>query len=417
MISNQFYDNEAARLNNLINALEHGMLDNMTQIIGEETALFEEIFINGNNDPKLVQKWERLKLKQKGQLNTANKKLVSQTIKLQSKEIENIIQSATDTVLRQGEGVLVSASEAGALKTAPAIGNSKRVNKVIENVTRIAKKDFARMNTTMLVSQNKLYRPFINRLSAEVITGIRTPQQVLRKFINRLTDDGVTGLKDSIGRTWKPDTYGDMLIRTATKESAVLATFERAKDYGNNYVEISSHSDAREKDAQDQGKIVSLDGDTTDIKDLDDNRINVISWSKTSRGDADGIFGINCRHQMYNFVPNFSTRTNKTTKELDAEAKKTGGKTVKQQAKERDTQRKLERDIRKYKTNTVLMDNVHDEQGKLKAQNMIFKKQKQMNKFIDDTGRVRRNDREQIRVVEGKKVQSQPRAIKPVETV
>lgn len=412
MLSSQFYDNEAAELIDIINGMETDLLDNISNTIGKNDAAFNAMDDAATKKAreKIAKSWRVEKLKELGGLSDANITRLSQTANRQKEEIEKIIKDATNTVLDQKEGVLKSASQAGFLKEAPPISKSKGINKIIKNITRITKKSFNRLNKTMLISADKSYRKLINQVTAEVISGVNTGQTALKKFINGLADDGLTAFVDKSGRTWSPQAYGDLLIRSNTKESAKLATIERADEYGNDYIEVSSHSDARPKCADDQGKIYSLSGDTRSIKDLDGNRLTVHDWGSSSNGEVDGIMGANCTHQIYNFVPNFSTRSFETTREI-------GTANNKEQYAERQRQRELERRIKTSKEKAIMHENTGNEKAQTQAQNTLWKNQREMDKFINDTGRVRRNDREQLRTTKtGDRVLTQPRAKKPKES-
>lgn len=419
MLSSQFYDNEAAELRDIINGLETDLLDNISKTVGKNEAAFNKMNDAATKKAreKIANNWRVEKLKELGGLNEANITRIARTANIQADEIESILRSATKTILDQKEGVLKSASELGFLKQAPPLSKSKGIQRIIKNITRITKLDFNRLNKTMLVSADKSYRKLINQVTSEVIAGTNTGQTALKKFINGLADDGLTAFVDKAGRTWSPQAYGDLLIRSNTKESAKLATLERANEYGNDYIEVSSHSDARPKCADDQGKIYSLSGDTRPIKDLDGNTLTVHDWGSSTNGEVDGIMGANCTHQIYNFVPNFSTRTFDTTREIDKKSKKEKKLSNEKQYAQREKQRELERRIKTSKEKIIMHDNTGNESAKLKAQNTLYNNQRQMDKFIDDTGRVRRNDREQLRTTKtGNRVTTQPRGIKPVTT-
>ena len=57
-----------------------------------------------------------------------------------------------------------------------------------------------------------------------------------------------------------------------------------------------------------QGRIFSRNGTAGTTTDLEGNRISYISLSQTSYGEPDGLFGINCGHQQYPFIPGVSIK-------------------------------------------------------------------------------------------------------------
>lgn len=132
------------------------------------------------------------------------------------------------------------------------------------------------------------------------------------------------------------------------------------------------------------GKIYSLSGNLTPIKDLNGQNIKVYSWLETSYGQPAGILGINCGHSRYAFVPNFSIfrREGIPQKENDVKYENT------------QKQRLLERNIRETKREINLLEkvkiNTKDQEQKLKAQ------QKAIREFTSKNDLVRRPDKEKV---------------------
>ena len=146
----------------------------------------------------------------------------------------------------------------------------------------------------------------------------------------------------------------------------------KARDAGLDLVEVDSHAGARPGCEPYQGKVYSLSGNTEGYDKL----------SETSYGDLDGLFGINCGHNMYPYQPG-TERTYKPYPKSENE----------ETYKNSQRQRYLERQIRAAKRQREVATG---EEDKRKAQALLANRQKAMRNFIDDTGRTRLREREQI---------------------
>ena len=149
---------------------------------------------------------------------------------------------------------------------------------------------------------------------------------------------------------------------------------------GNNYVEISQHMGARPLCAEDQGKIFSLNDDTTPIEDGLGNKIKVYAWSQSSYGEPAGILGINCGHSRYAFIPGMSIhRERKINKAENDEA-----------YQERQTQRYYERQIRNKKREIEMLKETGAEPDYIKSkQKQLSSFNSQYNSWLKETDRYR----------------------------
>jgi len=110
-------------------------------------------------------------------------------------------------------------------------------------------------------------------------------------------------------------------------------------------IEVSSHSGARPKCAKDQGKLYDLDNGSGYVEDVNGKKIRYYPFSSTSYGKPDGLFGINCRHHMYPFVPGCSTQKYFPYDEEENSA----------QYKKVQKQRELERKVRASKRECMML--------------------------------------------------------------
>lgn len=127
-----------------------------------------------------------------------------------------------------------------------------------------------------------------------------------------------------------------------------------------------------------QGRIYSRSGENK----------NYTAFSDTSYGKAAGLFGINCNHFKYSYIPGISEQT------YFPYDKEENDRIYKESQK----QRYHERQIRNAKNEFNMMKGIGDKQGMDRAKARIRVSQSNMRNFIDETERTRRRAREQLAI-------------------
>jgi len=227
----------------------------------------------------------------------------------------------------------------------------------------------------------------LNKNTGAVVTGAQARQAAMRKTIKEFNERGIPGFVDKRGREWSPEAYVNMDIRTTVTNVAHEAQFARMDDYGLNLVQISSHSGARPKCAKDQGKIFDKGNKSGYVSDLYGKKIRYYPWSSSSYGEPDGILGINCGHFAYPFVPGVSLQRYFPTEDMAEND---------QLYKQSQKQRAFERDIRSAKRECMMFDELGDKEQFEKSAVKLKNKRDKLNDFIQDTGRTKHSDREQV---------------------
>lgn len=189
------------------------------------------------------------------------------------------------------------------------------------------------------------------------------------------------------GREWSPEAYLNMDIRTTVNNVAHQAQFSRMDDYGVDLIEVSSHAGARPRCAPFQGMVYSRSGGNGFVEDLNGKRVYYSSWKETSFGEAAGLLGINCGHQIYPFFPGLSTQTYEPTKDLDANDRAYG---------QSQQQRYLERQVRNSKRECAMLDAMGDREGFDEAAQRLKQRQQSFRDFAAGAGRTIRLDRSQV---------------------
>jgi len=211
------------------------------------------------------------------------------------------------------------------------------------------------------------YRSIIGKASQMVELGVDTRQQATQRALNEFADKGITGFTDKAGRSWSLRSYAEMATRSTTGQAAIEGAIQRLRDNDYDLVIVSFHADSCPLCEPWEGQVLSISGKSDEYPALD-------------TAIAEGLFHPNCGHSLGAYIPGL---TEKPTKEQV-------GKGDFEEAQE---QRKLERDIRRWKQRQAVA--ITDEEKK-KAASKVREKQAKLREFLDDTGRNRQRDRESV---------------------
>lgn len=212
-------------------------------------------------------------------------------------------------------------------------------------------------NTFWTLDKEQRVHDALGMGALEVVSGAESFQTAVRDVLKKLSEKGIPAFIDAGGHEWKPETYVQMDLRTTMGNTARAAQWQRCDNFGVDLIEVDSHLGAREKCARDQGKIYSRSGKSGTCKDGSGNVVYYYAFSSTSFGQPDGLFGINCRHNSYPYIPGVSYQRYFPVDEAE-NAKR---------YKEYQTQRALERKIRESKRECMLLSEAGDEEGLKKA--------------------------------------------------
>jgi hypothetical protein len=321
--------------------------------------------------------WQATKLNQLGGLTQENIRVLARMAGVGVRDFMNMLREAGIEGIGPNESLLQAAMKKGAPITPPPPPmQDPTIIRILGTYEAQARDILNLVNSTMLAQSQQVYRDIINRTTAEVLAGTKTHQEALRSTVKAWARQGIPALIDKQGRRWSAEGYISMVTRTMSNRVTNDMQETRFDGWGVDLVEVSSHAGARPKCAPYQGKIYSRGGRTPGYPSL----------SNTSRGQPDGLFGINCGHFQYPYFPGISEkRYNPYPAEQNDRAYQNS-----------QIQRRLERAIRQAKTEARMLEAMGDEEGAREARKLVRKRQAQMRKFIEETGRTRRRDREQI---------------------
>lgn len=317
--------------------------------------------------------WQLRKIQQYGMLEKQNLNAIKKNLPELEKEIKAEIEKIAMQKVGQIDRIARnSATFSGALRTA----SLDRIREIIATYEQVAKTQASSVIDNLVAKAGQQYLDLVSKTQIQVLSGIPI-QKAMEEASTELAKKGVPALVDRAGRTWTPEAYTQMMFRTTITQTATATQLQRMDELEMDLVEISSHAGARPKCEPYQGKVYSLHGKTKGYPLLSD----------TSYGEPDGLFGVNCGHTMYPYIPG-------TPKTYDQYPKKENAEVYEQSQK----QRAIERNIRSSKRElSILESNSKATPQAIKnAQEKLARQQSRMSEFISETGRTRRIGREQV---------------------
>ncbi len=222
--------------------------------------------------------------------------------------------------------------------------------------------------------------------AAKAVSGQMSLQEATRKTIRELAQKGIPAFVDKRGREWSPEAYVMMDMRSTLGNTARAAQNARCDEYGIQLIEVSSHMGARPLCAPYQGRIFSRDGSKGVTTDGAGGKIYYTPLSETSYGQPAGLFGINCGHVQYPFVPgiNFQRYFPYPKEEND------------RRYMQFQQQRAMERGIRAAKRECMMLQETGDTEGLQKASLRLRNQREKYKAYCKETGLKQHNDRTQV---------------------
>lgn len=377
-----------------------------------ETQIMQNIIRHVRNYGQLIDsdEWLLQKLAELGQLNKEHIQLIAKAAGANRKAVEEMCYDVADLVLARVEPGLTAYDRVGVLEgaeNAVPVHKSKNIQKAVNTVFRQAWDALNKCNTDMLYLAQDAYQSLVQGIvekaqeiankqefldilgrhaTAEAV-GAESRSQAIRSVLREFNEKGIPAFVDKRGRKWTPEAYVSMTLRSTAGNVATEAMFARMKERGMNLLQVSSHAGARPKCARDQGKIFDLDNESGYTTDGRGRKVRYYPWRSSSYGEPDGLFGINCGHHGTPFLPDVSSRRYFPTEDF-----KENDRLYKQMQ----TQRSLERDVRKQKRLCSLYDEIGDKESFEQASVSLKAREARLSAYTKQNGLTRRRDREQV---------------------
>ena len=361
--------------------------DEILRMIAEQLA--------ADGDLSDTSKWRIRQLARAGMIDRAAIEIIRSYMPYVSAETDEILTAAALSEIAYVDIAFRHVSKAAKLSTEVPAENT--AFKVMKRYKKQAHSDLNLVNTVMGYKSKQTYTQAVNsvyhtvhhelgRGTASVIMGQESLQGAVRLTIRRISEKGIPAFVDKAGHEWSPEAYITMDLRTTTANTARQAQFDRCDDYGVDLIEVSSHMGARPLCAPYQGRIYSRSGASGETKDGAGRVIYYSPLSQTSYGEPAGLFGINCGHQCYPFVPGANVQ--RYFPYDDEENAKAYEKSQ--------VQRKLERDIRASKRECMMLDAAGDKEGYTKAAQRLKVRRERYKDYCKANGLGTQNERTQV---------------------
>nr|DAI35515.1 MAG TPA: minor capsid protein [Caudoviricetes sp.] len=347
-------------------------------------------------------KWQIRKLAQAGELTRENIRLIAKRTASCPEMTEAALRIAAEAAVEEIEPALQEAFLAGVTGGTTPIPASSRMMQALQAYQKQAADTLNLINTVMAYKARDAYTGIVNKAASlanrdeylqllgkaagSVVTGQQARQSALRQCIREFSQKGLPGFVDKAGREWSPEAYLNMDIRTTVNNVAHQVQFDRMEDYGCELIEVSSKAESRPRCASFQGRLYSRSNKSGYVEDLHGSSIAYAPWSSTSYGEAAGLLGINCGHKIYPFFPSYSVRRYRPYPEKETQIAYEEGQ----------RQRYLERQVRASKRECAMLDKMGDREGFEEASVRLKGREAQLKDFTEQTGRLRKRDREQV---------------------
>jgi hypothetical protein len=345
------------------------MSDLYNSLEGEIIRIIIKRLNSGHTD---ITQWQAQKLQELRLFNNDVAKLFSEVTNVAESEITKMFESV-------GKGIIDDVDKAMPYATQPMPNNLDQVMRGYHDQVWSEIDNY--VNQTLITTQygtgtaQRAYTQVLNQTAAAFNTGLYTLEQSVERSVMQLAQEGIKStFIDRGGHSWSLERYTRTVLKSTLGNTYDKVRKDRMAEYNVHTVVVTSHVGAREKCSIIQGNVVDLRYPEEIPKDSEYKSIYDESWGAEYE-TASGHRGINCNHPHIPFVPGVNTNNQpKFDAELNAEV-----------AKNRDTQRRIERDIVRYKKNLLVAKELGSEnEGYWRS--MVSKRQKAMRNHLEANG-------------------------------
>lgn len=345
------------------------MSDLYNSLEGEIIRIIIKRLKGGSDD---ITVWQAQKLQELRLFNNDVAKLLSEVTSVAEPQIEKMFADA-------GKGIINDIDNAMPYVKKLMPNDLDNVMRAYHNQSWSEINNY--VNQTLITTQygvgtaQRAYTQVLNNTAAAFNTGLYTLEQSVERSVMQLAQKGIDStFIDRGGHTWSLERYTRTVLKSTLGNTYDAVRKERMSEYDVHTVVVTSHAGAREKCSIIQGNVVDLRYPEEIPADSEYKSIYDPYW-QAEYETASGHRGIECKHLHIVFVPGVNTNNQpKFDAELNAEV-----------AKNRDTQRRIEREIVKYKKNLMVAKELGSEnEGYWRS--MVSKRQKAMRNHLKENG-------------------------------
>ena len=375
-------------------------------LLDMEDDILREIAAQLSRDGDIsdTSKWRIRQLARAGRFDKRAAAIIAGYSEVEDGQAMDAVLTAAETEIEYLDNAVQAANAAGLSEYFSDIPAEESALGAAKAFQRQAASDLNLVNTVMGYKAKSAYVNAVNAIyrdtaegrqsaldvmgkgAAKAVSGQMSLQEATRKTIRELAQKGIPAFVDKRGREWSPEAYVMMDMRSTLGNTARAAQDARSDQYGINLIEVSSHMGARPLCAAYQGRIFSRDGSKGVTVDGAGGKIYYTPLSETSYGQPAGLFGINCGHVQYPFVPgiNFQRYFPYPKEEND------------RRYMQFQQQRAMERGIRAAKRECMMLQEAGDDEGLQKASLRLRNQREKYSAYCKETGLKQHNDRTQV---------------------
>ena len=374
-------------------------------LLDMEDDILREIAAQLSRDGDIsdTSKWRIRQLARAGRFDKRAAAIIAGYSEVEGGQAMDAVLAAAETEIGYLDNAVQAANAAGLSEYFSDIPAETSAMNAAKAFQRQAASDLNLVNTVMGYKAKSAYVNAVNAIyrdtaegrqsaldimgkgAAKAVSGQMSLQEATRKTIRELAQKGIPAFVDKRGREWSPEAYVMMDMRSTLGNTARAAQNARCDEHNIQLIEVSSHMGARPLCATYQGRIFSRDGSKGVTVDGAGGKIYYTPLSETSYGQPAGLFGINCGHVQYPFVPgiNFQRYFPYPKEEND------------RRYMQFQQQRAMERGIRAAKRECMMLQEVGDTEGLQKASLRLRNQREKYRAYCKETGLKQHNDRTQ----------------------
>lgn len=297
-----------------------------------------------------------------------------------TKELERIMREAGMAAIRADDMIY----KAAGLSPAP-LSASRDLQRVLSTGLKQTKGLFENLTRTTAKTASKQFEKALDLAYMEVYSGAFSPQVAVRMAVRSLCRQGIAAIEYPTGHRDSMDVAVRRAVITGVNQTAMRLQMARADEMGVDLVETTAHAGARPSHAEWQGQIFSRSGRSLKYP----NFVDV-----TGYGTGAGLGGWNCSHSFRPYIEGMPRAySQEQLNEYTAKRYEYDGKQL-TEYEALQTQRKIERNIRKYKREQQALkaigQDASDATAKLRRWNS------RQADFIQQTGLKRQTAREAV---------------------
>lgn len=375
-------------------------------LLDMEDDILREIAAQLSRDGDIsdTSKWRIRQLARAGRFDKRAAAIIAGYSEVEDGQAMDAVLTAAETEIGYLDNAVQAANAAGLSEYFSDIPAEESALGAAKAFQRQAASDLNLVNTVMGYKAKSAYVNAVNAIyrdtaegrqgaldimgkgAAKAVSGQMSLQEATRKTIRELAQKGIPAFVDKRGREWSPEAYVMMDMRSTLGNTARAAQNARCDEHNIQLIEVSSHMGARPLCATYQGRIFSRDGSKGVTVDGAGGKIYYTPLSETSYGQPAGLFGINCGHVQYPFVPgiNFQRYFPYPKEEND------------RRYMQFQQQRAMERGIRAAKRECMMLQEVGDTEGLQKASLRLRNQREKYRAYCKETGLKQHNDRTQV---------------------